>query len=226
MRRALERDHGLRLTIGQFPFQTSGLADYCEGGVAEDLIRSKDHAYDLGHVLDWAKKVKPQVAPDSGKAHCSGTDYQLLGAVIEAVAGHSYWEALRDRICTPLGLCRKAHFDPGRDGDGQTLAVYHKTHRADIPRILSSMGPDGGIVSDRGELMTFLHAFMARHLFRRDNPPALCKWPHRYFPLQYGGGLMRFKLPGWMTLWRPSPELIGHAWASATRAYHAPETSS
>jgi CubicO group peptidase (beta-lactamase class C family) len=44
-----------------------------------------------------------------------------------------------------------------------------------------------------------------------------------HFPLQYGGGLMRFRLPGWMTLWRPSPELIGHSGASGSFAYHAPE---
>jgi CubicO group peptidase (beta-lactamase class C family) len=48
-------DHGPHLTIRQLMFQTSGLADYYEGGVAEDLIRGRDYAYDLGRVLDWAK---------------------------------------------------------------------------------------------------------------------------------------------------------------------------
>ena len=216
-------DHGPVLTIRQLLFQTSGLADYYEGGVAEDLIRGEDYAYDLGRVLDWAKAGKPQAAPDSGKAHYSDTNYQLLGAVIEAVTGQPYGEALQDRICTPLGLSRTALFDPDRDGDGQTLPVYHKTLRLNVPLMLSSMGPDGGIVSDTGDLMTFLRAFMAGRLFRPDTLRDLRQWQRLFFPLQYGGGLMRFKLPGWMTLWRPSPELIGHSGASGSFAYHAPD---
>jgi len=216
-------DHGPNLTIRQLLFQTSGLADYYEGGVAADLVRGKDYAYDLHRVLDWAREGKPQAAPDSGKARYSDTNFQLLGAVIEAATGLSFGDALQERICAPLGLCRTALFDPTRDGGGQTLPVYHKDLRLDIPLILSSMGPDGGIVSDTDELMTFLRAFMAGRLFGRDTLPALCQWRPLSFPLQYGGGLMRFKLPGWMTLWRPSPELIGHSGASASFAYHAPE---
>jgi hypothetical protein len=103
---------------------------------------------------------KPQAAPDSGKAHYSDTNFQLLGAVIEAATGLSYGEALHERICDPLGLSRTALFDPTRDGNGPTLPVYHKSQVLDIPLILSSMGPDGGIVSDTGDLMTFLRAFM------------------------------------------------------------------
>ena len=36
-------------------------------------------------------------------------------------------------------------------------------------------------------------------------------------------GKLLFDLHGWMTLWRPSPELIGHSGASGSFAYHAPE---
>ncbi len=216
-------DHGPHLTVRQLLFQTSGLADYYEGGVARDLIRSNDYAYDLSDVLARANAARPVAAPDSGRAHYSDTNFQLLGAVIETVTGLSFGDALQERICAPLGLLRTALFDPARDAGGQTLPVYHKDLRLDVPRILSSMGPDGGIVSDTDDLMTFLRAFMAGHLFQRDNLPMLCQWRPLHFPLQYGGGLMRFKLPGWMTLWRPSPELIGHSGASGTYAYHAPE---
>ncbi|NLF77911.1 MAG: serine hydrolase, partial [Chloroflexi bacterium] len=43
-----------------------------------------------------------------------------------------------------------------------------------------------------------------------------------FFPLQYGYGLMRFKLPRWMTLLRRTPELIGHSGASASFAFYTP----
>ena len=57
-------------------------------------------------------------------------------------------------------------------------------------------------------MMTFLRAFMEGRLFRPESLPVLRQWRTLSFPLEYGGGLMRFRLPGWMTLWRPSPELI------------------
>ena len=215
-------DHGPRLTIRQLLFQTSGLADYYEGGVARDLIRSKDYAYDLSNVLAWARAGRPFAAPDSGRAHYSDTNFQLLGAVIEGATGLSFGDALQERICAPLGLSRTALFDPAGD-DGATLPVWHKDLRLKVPGLLSSMGPDGGIVSDTGDMLTFLCAFTEGRLFRSENTSALHQWRKMQFPLQYGGGLMRFRLPGWMTLWRPSPELIGHSGASASFTYHAPE---
>lgn len=216
-------DHSPQLTIRQLLFQTSGLADYYEGGVARDLIRSKDYSYGLFDVLAWAKAARPLAGPDSGKAHYSDTNFQLLGAVIEAATNQNYGEALQERICKPLGLSRTALFNPARDGDGATLPVYHRDLRLEIPGILSSMGPDGGIVSDTGDMLTFLHAFVGGRLFRPETAVRLHQWRKLQFPLQYGGGLMRFRLPGWMTLWRPSPELIGHSGASASFAYHAHE---
>jgi CubicO group peptidase (beta-lactamase class C family) len=214
-------DYGPKLTIRHLLFQTSGLADYYEDGVARDLIRSKDHAYRLRDVLDWAKALPPHAAPDSGRAHYSDTNYQLLGAVIEAACGKPYGDAVQARICAPLGLTRTALFEAARDGDGQTLPVWHKDQCLAIPGILSSMGPDGGIVSDTGDLMSFLRAFTEGRLFHPENTSALHQWRKMQFPLQYGGGLMRFRLPGWMTLWRPSPGLIGHSGASGSFAYHA-----
>lgn len=217
-------DYGPKLTIRQLLFQTSGLADYYEGGVARDLIQSKDYTYRLTDVVDWVKALPPYAAPDSGRAHYSDTNFQLLGAVIEAARGMPYGDAVRERICAPLGLTRTALFDVARDSDGQTLPVWHKDRRLAIPGILSSMGPDGGIVSDTGDLMTFLRAFTEGRLFCPKNKGALRQWRKMQFPLQYGGGLMRFRLPGWMTLWRPSPELIGHSGASGSFACHAPES--
>ena len=132
-------------------------------------------------------------------------------------------DAVQERICAPLDLTRTALFAVARESDGQTLPVWHKGQRLAIPGILSSMGPDGGIVSDTGDLMTFLRAFTEGRLFHPEEASALHQWRKMQFPLQYGGGLMRFRLPGWMTLWRPSPELIGHSGASGSFAYHAPE---
>lgn len=216
--------HGPELTIRQLLFQTSGLADYYEGGIANDLINNRDRGYDFDTVLAMAKARRPFAAPDTGRAHYSDTNFQLLGAVIEAVTGQPFGAVLRERICNPLGLSKTALFDDeDRDTGDVTLPVHHKALKLHVPKILSSMGPDGGIVSDMGDLMTFLRAHLSGRLFAPDHLPRLKDFRSMTFPLRYGGGLMRFKLPNWMTLWQGSPELIGHSVASASFAYRAPE---
>lgn len=213
--------YGKQVTIRHLLFQTSGVADYYEGQLAKDILQGRDQAYDLDDVLRITKALPPQAAPDGGKAYYSDTNYQLLGAVIESVTGLSYDEALQARICAPLGL-RKTHLiDPAQDH--QLLPIYHKARRLDIPQTLFSMGPDGGILSDTGELMLFLRAFFAGKLFSPKALSHLQHWRPLTFPREYGGGLMRFHLPPWMTLWRPTPELIGHSGASGSFAYRAPE---
>ena len=51
----------------------------------------------------------------------------------------------------------------------------------------------------------------------------MTRWNPLFFPLQYGTGLMRFKLPRAMTLFRATPELIGHSGSSGSFAFYAPQ---
>lgn len=46
---------------------------------------------------------------------------------------------------------------------------------------------------------------------------------HIFFPLQYGYGLMRFKLPRRFSPFSISPELIGHSGSSASFLSYAPD---
>lgn len=212
-------DHGPWLTIRQLLHQTSGLADYYEGDLAADLKEGKDRSYGLSDVLQMTKALRPQAAPDSGRSHYSDTNYQLLGAVIETTTGQSYGQALQTRICTPLGLS-----DTGvLLGADVGLPVYHKGQRLHVPQMLTSMSSDGGIISTLDDMLAFLKAFMEGRLFNREDAAQMRQWNRLFFPLQYGYGLMRVKLPRWMTAFRRTPELIGHSGASGSFAFYAPE---
>ncbi len=212
-------DYGPALTVRQLLHQTSGLADYYESDLAHDLKQGKDRSYDLGDVLRMTKALPPSAAPDSGRSHYSDTNYQLLGAVIEAVTGLPYDQALQDRICRPLGLTQTGVLQ----GTDIGMPLYHKDQRLDVPLILTSMTSDGGIISTLDEVLVFLRAFMDGRLFNPKNAAQMRQWNRLFFPIQYGFGLMRIKLPLWMTLFRATPELIGHSGASGTFAYYAPE---
>ena len=212
-------DYAPTLTVRQLLHQTSGLADYYEDDLAADLKEGKDRRYDLSDVLAMTKRLRPQAAPESGRSYYSDTNFQLLGAVIEAVTGLTYDKALQARICKPLGLMNTAVLS----GDDLGLWPFHKDRRLDIPQILASMTSDGGIISTLDEMLIFLRAFMAEELFRPANAAQMRKWNKLFFPLEYGYGLMRIKLPRWMTLFRATPELIGHSGASGSFAFYAPE---
>lgn len=212
-------DHGLTLTVRQLLHQTSGLADYYESDLAQDLKQGKDRSYDLSDVLRMTKALPPPAAPESGMSYYSDTNYQLLGALIEAVSGLTYDQALQDRICKPLGLMQTGVLK----GTDIGMPLYHKDRRLDVPLILTSMTSDGSIISTLEELLVFLRAFMDGRLFKPENAVQMRHWNRLFFPLQYGYGLMRIKLPLWMTLFRATPELIGHSGASGCFAYYAPD---
>lgn len=210
--------HGPALTIRQLLFQTSGLADYFKGGVEADMIHNKDRAIDLAMVLEMAKSLPPMAAPDSGKAHYSDTNFQLLGAVLEAVSGKPYATLLQDYICEPLGLHQTTTFD----AKNPPLPLFHKSQQLTLPNSLGSMDPDGGLVSTPEELIDFLRGFLGGRLFDPAWLDEVLNWKPVFFPLHYGGGLMRLQLPRWMTLWRSTPELIGHLGSSGSFAFYAP----
>lgn len=213
------RDYGSALTVRQLLHQTSGLADYYESDLAADLKKGRDRSYNLNDVLRMTKALPPQAAPKNGNSYYSDTNYQLLGALIEQTTGQTYDQVLQSRICAPLGLAQTGVLQ----GNDIGLPVFHNDKRLDVPLILKSMTSDGGIISNMDEMLIFLRAFMDGHLFRPDNAGQMRQWNRLFFPLQYGYGLMRVKLPRWMTLFRATPELIGHSGASGSFAFYAPE---
>lgn len=212
-------DYGAALTVRQLLHQSSGLADYYESNLAADLKQNIDQRYGLDDVLRMTRALPPQAAPDSDRSHYSDTNYQLLGAVIETVTGESFDQAVQSRICGPLGLTATGVLK----GTDMGLEVYHKAQVLNAPQTLASMGPDGGIISTMDELLTFLRAFMQNQLFKSENAAQMRQWNRLFFPLHYGYGLMRVKLPRWMTLFRATPELIGHSGASGSFAFFAPD---
>ena len=88
---------------------------------------------------------------------------------------------------------------------------------------MASFGPDGGIVSTAPESMIFVKAFYNGKLFDTAKLPALYTWNKVMFPLEYGVGMMRFKLPTWMTGFRKFPACIGHSGLSGAFAWYVPE---
>ena len=216
-------DYSRQLKVYQLINQTSGLADYYEDEFIEDFKINRDRAYDLTDVLTMVRDLKPHAIPDSGKSYYSDTNYQLLGAIIETITDCPLAQVFKARIFEPLQLHNTYVFDY-TEKRADLLSLYNENQRLDVPLALSSMAADGGIVSNLSDSLAFLKAYFGGELFDSSNFEWMYQWNPLFFPMQYGYGLMRFKVPRWMNLFRETPELIGHSGSSGSFAFYEPKT--
>lgn len=91
---------GKTITIEHLLTHTSGIQSYTDiprwrGMLREDLS--------LTALID-AFKNEPMVFEPGERWRYNNSGYVLLGAVIEKVGGKSYADAVRERICVPLGM--------------------------------------------------------------------------------------------------------------------------
>lgn len=215
-------DYSHRLKVYQLIHQTSGLADYFEGNFTEDFWNNRDRAYSVADTLNIARQESPVAAPDSGKSHYSDTNYQLLSAIIETITGCPLAEVFQMRIFDQLGLGDTYLYNYRDQRPIAPLPLYYKDTALSLPLALSSERGAGGIVSTLADNLRFLRAYFDGQLFDRRHFDRVMRWNALFFPMQYGYGLMRFKMPRVMTLFRETPELIGHSGSSGSFAFYAP----
>ena len=224
------RDYSDQLTIYHLISQTSGLPDYFLGkprqgkSIYERLITEGDFGWDVEQVVDIAKNsLVPKFPPEpvgkrqTGKqAFYADTNYQLLGAILETVTDKHLSEVYSDLITDPLELPHTYLHGYGKHDNIQPASIYYKTMPIHLDKAMTSFGPDGGLVSTVADSLKFLRSYFAGKLF--DNPATLERimyWKKIFFPMQYGLGLMRFKLPRFFSPFAASPELIGHSGATS-----------
>lgn len=206
---------------------TAGLADYFEGrlpdgGTVFGGVREQDRSWSLDEVLAWSKAMQ---RPKPGAALYSDTGYQLLGALIEQLDARSFADSVRERICAPIGLRGTFVFGLGDVGRfGEIAPLLDGDRPLDIPLAMASVQADGGIVSTLEDGTAFLDAFFAGRLFPEGLLGEIATDWHRIFrPLEYGTGIMRFRLPAAFTGFRSIPAFLGHSGASGTVMFTNPD---
>lgn len=224
-------DYSQQLTLYQLLSQTSGLADYFEdkpaGGksMVERLIDGEDMDWDVADAMAITRNLSPKFAPNPKKVHYSDSNFRLLGAIIESASGKTLEENYAEFIFDPLGLQQTYLYDYRQPQGEEPAPFYYKDRLMQIPRAMTSFRADGSIVSTLDEVLTFTKAFATGKLFDPAHFPRLtAQWNLLYPPMiYYGGGMMRVKLPRILSPFRALPEMIGHAGANSTVAFHSPE---
>lgn len=212
-------DYSREITIKQLMSNTSGLPDYFSGRVFADLIAGKDQSWPLEKTLEAVRQLRPKFPPGM-KAQYSDTNYQLLGKLIETITGQPIEAAFKEYIFDRLNLTQTyVYKDPL---DGRPASFYYRQTRLHIPLYMSSIAPEGGIVSTARETMTFLRAFFHGDLFPQTDLKELMEWRFLWTPgtFFYGSGIVRQPL----SLLNMKDGLIGHWGQSGAFAFHHPDT--
>ena len=225
-------DSSDRITVRELLGHTSGIADYFEqrrrdGSTQLARALRHDFAWTFQDVLRITKEeLTPRFAPSTpGKAFYSDTNYQLLGAIIEAIDGTTYETALQQRVLAPLALSDTYPFTLETVDRYATVAeMMYGTRRVTIPMAMASARADGGIVSTARDGIRLLESFMTGQLFPAESLNDMQRhWNPIFPPMKYGLGIMRFALPRYYTMFKQLPAMVGHSGASGTVLYCVPE---
>jgi len=221
------KDYSEELTIKELLAHTSGLPDYFQGKEAngksleDDLKNGNDQFWTFEQAIARTKTMKSLFVPGAeNKASYSDANFQLLGKIIETIMHKPYSENCNDLIIRPLGLLNTYLYHDATDKTPKTL--YYKANELNIPKAMTSFGPDGGIVSTSADMLIFIEAFFTAKLFPSEYINELQKWNKIFFPMRSGIGIHLFKLPWVFNPTGTFPYFIGHSGLSGALAYYSP----
>ena len=210
--------------------------------LVEILVEDGDREWSLEDTAQWVReRLTPHFAPqplDASRIRIrySDTNYQLLMGIIEACREAPFFQALADLILEPLGLEHTwlTGHPRGRGPEPEVTALFAGAEVVRFPVFLASIADMNSTCDD---LIQFFKAVVGGRLFRDPGTwRRMCARWRRFslpldraslrqpsWPIEYGLGVMRFRLPRFLTPFRPVPQVIGHTGSTGTWLFHAPE---
>jgi len=224
------KDYSQEITVRQLLSHTSGIADYYtekpKGGKSlfELFLEEPERRWTVDETIERARKdLKPNFQPGMGVSY-SDTNFQLLGKIIEAVTGKPLHIVYEDFIFLPLGLKYTrliGSSEPPLTPSAATADVFYKDMNITKTRSNGAYWAEGGIVSTAEEMIIFLKALNEGRIIRSDTLKLMHHWHKLYFPLQYGYGTMRFRLPWLASKVTGIPPLWGHSGSTGSFLYYS-----
>jgi CubicO group peptidase (beta-lactamase class C family) len=241
-------DYTDEITVRHLLAHTSGLPDWLEDhapgspSIFERVLDEGDMALtieDMANIVrDGHRPHFPpqEISSPSPKVRYSDTNYMLLIAIIEAVAGKPLHQVHTELLFRPLDM-RHTYF-VGRsqplDPTPKPVILRAKGDPLHIPLLLRSVW---GIYSTSADTFTFLRHLVRNELFEDPGTLALMqtRWNRFGFPLdraalrapswpiEYGLGIMRFRLPRIVAPIHPMPAVLGHTGSTGCWLFYCPQ---
>lgn len=236
------------ITIRHLLGHATGLEDYLvirpPGGTSlfESVGTAGDSEWGIEKITALVREHgEPEFPPRpfDGRRHTikySDTNFQLLIAIIRAVTGQSLHDAFDALIFRPLGL--EQTFLPGTPAASAVspapAAVWAGDRRLDT--LAGTMRSFNDLYSTAGDSLRFMAALVSGKVFEDPATARLmtAHWNPLAFsltlrptgpgwPMEYGLGTIRFRLPRLFTPFRPVPAVVGHSGVTGSWLFHCPE---
>ncbi len=225
-------DYTDELTIYHLITNTSGIPDYFfhkqEKGrtVADELMEEKDEPWPIDRTIELIKNLKPRFKPGAKRrASYSDSNYQLLGKIIENITGKLIGEVFHDYIFSQLNF-NNTYIYKNPD-DATPVPFYYGAKQLWLPNYMTSVGPEGGIVSTVDEVMIFLKEFFKGRFFPKEKIDELKRWnlitppPGLFF---YGIGLEKLWIPWFASPIKHPGDILGFWGQTGSFAFYNPKT--
>ncbi|MGW0519574.1 serine hydrolase domain-containing protein [Crossiella sp. NPDC003009] len=208
---------GNTISLRQLLNHTSGIYDYVTVALTNPQLQLRQ--FTLAQVAALGLANPPYFAPGQGWRY-SGTNYILLGMIIEAVTKRTYPEELATRIVTPLGLTNT--FVPAGTKalpPGHVRGYIGRGLYVDVTQVFepSLGGSSGGIVTSGADATKFYQSLLGGKIV---SPARLAEMLTPYTgpnAPEYGMGIMRIPLPCGGEAWGHDGVWPGyHSMAAAT----------
>ena len=236
-----------RITVRHLLGHKSGLADWLEdrpkGGrsLVEHVLHDGDIGLGIEDVTSLVRnRLEPHFPPQDfstnwQRVRYSDTNFMLVIAIIEAVSGQPLHHVHEELLFKPLDLRHtyfaghSQPFDPTPD----PATLRFEGRPIHIPLLLRS---SRAMYSTAADTLAFLRHFIRGKVFQ--NPLTLAsmqeQWSRFSFPLdraalrapgwpiEYGLGIMRFRLPRIFTPTHPMPLVLGHTGSTGCWLFYCP----
>lgn len=157
-----------QVTLHQLLTHTSGMGLYWN----EAYQQSKNSIVDLDGFLSTFVDEPLQSEPGS-EFHYSNSGPVVLGLIIEAVSGLSYYEYVRKHIYAPAGMTHSDHYSKTEADSGKAKGYYVPVGQTELTVNTDSLGnigsPAGGGYASANDLLCFAIALYDDRLIDAEN---------------------------------------------------------
>ncbi|MBI9041823.1 serine hydrolase [Lutibacter sp.] len=225
------KDYTNEITITHLLQHTSGLPDYftdetIDGSqnIINQLLVDANRLWTPYEMIEFTKeKMKPHFIPGQGY-HYTDTEYVLLALIIEKVSGISYNEFLKKHIFQPLAMSNS--YINLKSSPIKNQFPIAKFYAGDIElssiKSLSADWGGGGLVSTTKDLITFLEAFNADKIVKKNTRLAMQNWIDETVGMEYGYGIRKISFNVLYKI-NTGLQLIGHTGSTASFLWYCPE---
>ncbi len=240
-------DYTERITIRHLLSHTSGLPDWLEDrpkggkGLLEQMAKEEDRLIGIEETLEYVRnKLVPHFPPQPleskrKKVRYSDTNFQLLIAILERRTGKPLPLIFDELLYRPLGLRNTFHPEQlPADDMPKPATVWVGAEPLNMPLFMQS---SRDLYSTADDQLIFMRALISGQLFHDPATMNLMQQQWNRFgfprdaaalrlpgwPIEYGLGMMRLKMPRLFNPLRPIPAIIGHTGVSGSWLFYCPE---